>query len=75
MIETKEKRDTLSDFKKYVLDGLRMLYVITKNKNETYVIRTTQFGTIDIFPKSNKLFFRSTERWKHDGLNWLCNNL
>jgi len=74
-VGTKQKRNNnLDDFLTYVLDGLRVMYIVTKNRNGSYTINTSM-GSIDIYPKANKLFFRKTERWKNDGMNWLCNNL
>ena len=68
------RNNNLADFQDYVLEGLRVMYPIVKNRSGSYTLRSPH-GSIDIFPKANKLFFRKTERWKNDGLAWLCNNL
>lgn len=74
---TKDLRKTNEyNFETYVLEGLRMVYEVTfKKRQGLYTIRKTQFGSIDIYPKADKLMFHDSGKWINRGAEWLCNNL
>jgi hypothetical protein len=36
---------------------------------------TFEFGTIDYYPKANKVLIRKDNKWIKPGLNWLIKNL
>lgn len=63
---------------KFVEDFLPVLstqYSIFLRKNESYSIITAKYGTIDYFPKANKLLIRKDNKWIKPGLKWIVNNL
>lgn len=62
---------------KFIEDWLplfRERYNIIENNNK-YTIHTQDFGTIDYFPKANKLLLRAENKWVKPGLKWLIENL
>ncbi len=52
----------------YVLISLKIGIENCENKiYGKYTFKTEQFGTIDFFPASNRLFFRSKNKWIDGG--------
>ena len=50
-------------------------YDVQKRDNGSYTISTQYYGTIDYFPKANKLLIRKNNKWIKPGLKWIINNL
>ena len=42
---------------------------------DKFIITTTNFGIIDIFPKANRLLVRKDNRWHSGAVRWIINNL
>lgn len=62
---------------KFVEDWLPVLqdrFTITENNNK-YTIITQDYGTIDYFPKANKVLIRKDNKWVKPGLKWLIKYL
>jgi len=56
------------------LQPLSLRYEVKKD-NHKYTVETESYGTLDYFPKANKLLFRKSNRWIKPGLKWIINNL
>ena len=60
-------------------DLLRSGYDIACDGNSKYTIDTdsqsVKFGTVDYFPKANKLLIRKSNQWIKPGLAWINENL
>lgn len=48
---------------------------VTKSGKSKYIIEGTKFGTIDYFPKSDRLLVRKDNNWFDLGIVWLKENL
>jgi len=40
-----------------------------------YEIETREFGTVDYFPKANKVLIRNKNKWIKPGLRWIVKNI
>ncbi len=38
-------------------------------------IEQTKFGTVDFYPKANKILIRKQNKWSKAGANWILKNL
>lgn len=47
---------------------------ITENIDK-FIINTTNFGIIDVYPKANRLLIRNSNKWFSSATQWLINNL
>lgn len=57
------------------LPALMLRYSTTHRDNGSYSIITQKYGTLDYFPKANKLLIRKENKWIKPGLKWILNNL
>lgn len=73
---TKALRENRSE--RFIEDWLPVfmrMYPVEARLNGSYSITTQKFGTIDYFPKANKVLIRKTNKWIKPGLKWLISNL
>lgn len=74
-LQVKALREKRSErFKEDWLPLLNTMYSI-EEQNFKYTIITQDFGTLDYFPKANKLLIRRDNKWIKPGLRWIINNL
>jgi hypothetical protein len=57
------------------LPALMLRYTTTKRDNGSYSIITEAYGTLDYFPKVNKVLIRKENKWIKPGLKWIRENL
>jgi len=69
------RKTRLRDFKKHVLEGLRMAYTVERRDNGSYTLESKEHGVIDIYPMADKVLIRDDNKWIKNGLEWVCNNL
>lgn len=62
-------------FETVVLQFLGLEYDVEKRENGSWTIESTKFGTIDIFPKKQRLLIRSGNKWKSNAFDWINENL
>ena len=76
-LEHKIRAGRLKDFIDNYLDLFALNYDVSltdENKHQ-YTFWDTGFEDFDYYPKADKLFFHTSERWQGDGLHWMKNNL
>ena len=71
----REARD--SKFRNNTIPKLKQLSTVTSVKEmmDKIVIATTNFGTIDVYPKANRLLIRDKNEWHSGAIHWLLSNL
>lgn len=77
-LHTKSLREArLEKFEeKYQLQLEQKGYTVIPFDGQKVVIDTeTKWGTVDYFPKANRLLIRKKNQWKDMGLNWIVKNL
>lgn len=78
MYYTKRQRrkKNMKDFEEYMLPDLEDQYEVVSHNNESgYSIRGTEFGTVDIYPMSDKVLIRKDNKWLKNGLKWIGEHL
>lgn len=74
-IYTKVIREERSErFEKY-LPQLQEKYDVREDIADKFTIETEKFGTVDFFPKANKILIRKRNKWIKPGLRWIRKNL
>lgn len=70
-----EYRDSL--LKRFELTILPQLdgYGVSNPSYGKYTINTSEYGIIDIFPKSNKLLIRRLNKWISGAEKWIITNI
>ncbi|MDV4010000.1 hypothetical protein CMT57_09175 [Elizabethkingia anophelis] len=61
-------------FEKVVLQYLGLEYDVSKRENGSYTLVHEKFGTIDIYPKRQRLLFRDNNKWYNNAFD-LINNM
>lgn len=61
-------------FEKIVLQYLGLEYDVSKRENGSYTLVHEKFGTIDIYPKRQRLLFRDNNKWYNNAFD-LINNM
>ncbi|KUY28063.1 hypothetical protein ATB96_19705 [Elizabethkingia ursingii] len=61
-------------FEKVVLQYLGLEYDVSKRENGSYTLVHEKFGTIDIYPKKQRLLFRDNNKWYNNAFD-LINNM
>ncbi|MDV3470877.1 hypothetical protein CMU02_09065 [Elizabethkingia anophelis] len=61
-------------FEKVVLQYLGLEYDVSKRDNGSYTLVHEKFGTIDIYPKKQRLLFRDNNKWYNNAFD-LINNM
>ena len=75
-LKCKALRESRSErFIEDYLPVLEIRYPIELRKNGSYTLSTQDHGTLDYFPKANKLLIRNSNTWVKPGLKWVLNNL
>lgn len=75
-IYTKALREKRSEnFEEYWLDKLKKDYKCEEVSEGKFTISDTKFGTLDFFPKANKVLIRKQNKWMKPGLKWMVNNI
>lgn len=64
----------LERFEDYIPELLDKGYSI-RDDNYRYTIFGTKDGTIDYFPKANKVLIRDANKWFKQGFRWIIKNL
>lgn len=55
-----------------IFDELKTKFKVSWDTDATkFTIEGTEFGTLDFFPKANRLLIRRENRWKNSGLHWI----
>lgn len=57
------------------LDILTESYTVLNPSEGKFTTYNTSEGTLDYFPKANKLLIRKTNKWIKPGLRWIYENL
>lgn len=70
MREQREER-----FREKVLPSLGKLYTVNHDNNGKYSVITERHGTIDVFPRANKLLVRNKNAWHKPAVRWIMQNL
>lgn len=59
-----------------IFDKLKEKYPTSWDEDGTkFTFQATEYGTIDFFPKANKVLIRKENKWIWPGLNWIINNI
>lgn len=68
-----ERSKRMEDFLNRVVTKLLSSKEVTSiEKHVTYVtVHTTSYGTIDVYPKSNRLLVRKSNTWYDGATRWL----
>jgi len=75
-IFTKAIREKRSEnFEEYWLEKLQCDYKCEEVSEGKFTIYDTKFGTLDFFPKANKVLIRKQNKWNKPGLKWMVNNI
>ena len=70
------REERLERFENYIDKLLRAGFDVTEIAGQgKFTIKPTDFGTIDYFPKANKVLIRKDNQWIKGGLRWLIKNL
>lgn len=67
-----ERAETFED--KWLQILLAKVNVTYDDKTGKYTMRHQRLGTLDFYPKSNRLLIRSENKWYSKGLQWLIKN-
>jgi hypothetical protein len=62
-------------FEDKYLNKIDQITKVTKRDNGSYSFTYGIYGTIDYFPKANKLLIRKDNKWIKPGLRWLIKNI
>jgi len=62
-------------FEKVVLQFLGLEYEVEKRENGSWSLEHSEYGTIDIFPKKQRLLIRQENKWHSNAFNWINENL
>lgn len=62
-------------FEKVVLQFLGLEYEVEKRENGSWSLEHSKYGTIDIFPKKQRLLIRRENKWHSNAFNWINENL
>lgn len=75
-IFTKAMREKRAEnFEEFWLEKLQRDYKCEEVSEGKFTIYDTKFGTLDFFPKVNKVLIRKQAKWKKPGLKWMVNNI
>ena len=64
----------LKRFEETILPQLEA-YNVTNPTYGKYTIQTPEYGFIDIFPKSNRLLIRKSNKWINGAEKWIIRNV
>lgn len=66
-----------SKFRNSIIPKLKQLSSVSSVKElmDKIVVTTTNFGTIDVYPKTNRLLIRDRNEWHSGAIHWLLSNL
>lgn len=63
-------------FENYIDKLLKVGFDVTEvEKQGKFTIEPTDFGTVDYYPKANKVLIRKDNEWIKGGLRWIIKNL
>lgn len=71
----KTRRDNQERFETLWLDTFEERYNMVLRENGSYTIDESKYGTVDYWPKKDKVLVRKNNRWINNGLKWLVYNL
>lgn len=71
-----KKQKRLIKFEKYISILKKYGYIIAENELQSkFLIVTETFGTIEYYPKSDKLFIQNKKIWLNYGFKWIKSKL
>lgn len=63
-------------FSAYIEPLLKKGINVTEITNQgKFILEPTEFGTIDYYPKANKVLIRKNNQWYNQGLSWIIRML
>ena len=71
-IRREERAETFED--KWLQVLLEKVNVTYDDKTGKYTMRHKRLGTLDFYPKSNRILIRAGNKWYIRGLQWLIKN-
>jgi len=70
------REERFERFKKYKSELIAKGFSLIENEEQGKItIETKTYGTLDYYPKANKILIRKKNKWNKAGLHWIIKNL
>lgn len=73
--ETRERQKKWNYFKKEVLPFICMDYDVSAPDDYSFRVEETPKGDLMVYPKGDKVFLISDQRWQNNAVDWLRKNI